>query len=183
MVSILLGVWNGGGVCCCCPAQCGGVARLTHPIAVLASTAVMPCIVSCQVCGVVSGGCVSVLFVWWGILCLLPPHSGGGWGHRGWWGVCCGGGWHGEGRAAVLLTPRRMLVSLVLCVVSPFRLRGGRVEWREWRVVCCPRVWIGFSPFILFSPLLHCLASPIFLPPFPSFVFSVTALLFSAASL
>ena len=27
MVSILVGVWNGGGVCCCCPAQCGGVAR------------------------------------------------------------------------------------------------------------------------------------------------------------
>lgn len=27
MVSILLGVWNGGGVCCCCPAQCSGVAR------------------------------------------------------------------------------------------------------------------------------------------------------------
>lgn len=28
MVSILLGVWNGGGVCCCCPAQCSGVARV-----------------------------------------------------------------------------------------------------------------------------------------------------------
>jgi len=27
MVSILLGVWNGGGVCCCCPARCGGAAR------------------------------------------------------------------------------------------------------------------------------------------------------------
>lgn len=27
MVSILLGVWNGGGVCCCCPAQCSGAAR------------------------------------------------------------------------------------------------------------------------------------------------------------
>lgn len=27
MVSILLGVWNGGGVYHCCPAQCGGVAR------------------------------------------------------------------------------------------------------------------------------------------------------------
>ena len=24
MVSILLGAWNGGGVCCCCPAQCVG---------------------------------------------------------------------------------------------------------------------------------------------------------------
>lgn len=27
MVSVLFGVWNGGGVCYCCPAQCGGVAR------------------------------------------------------------------------------------------------------------------------------------------------------------
>ena len=26
-MSILLGVWNGGGVCCCCPARCGGAAR------------------------------------------------------------------------------------------------------------------------------------------------------------
>lgn len=45
------------------------------------------------------GECASVVFVWWGILCALPPRSGGGWGR-------CGGGWHGEGRAAVLLTPR-----------------------------------------------------------------------------
>ena len=41
------------------------------------------------------GECVSVVFVWWGILCQLPPSS---W----WWvgpswmvGCCCGGGWHG----------------------------------------------------------------------------------------
>lgn len=27
MVSILLGVRNGGGVCCCCPARCSGVGR------------------------------------------------------------------------------------------------------------------------------------------------------------
>lgn len=53
MVSILLGVWNGGGVCCCCPAQCSGCGQCpTHPTAVLASTAVMSCTVPCQVCGV-----------------------------------------------------------------------------------------------------------------------------------
>lgn len=52
MVSILLGVWNGGGVCCCCPARCGGVARApAHPTAVLASTAVVSCTVRCRVCG------------------------------------------------------------------------------------------------------------------------------------
>lgn len=53
MVSIFLGVWNGGGVCCYCPAQCSGVDSCpTHPIAVLASTAVMSCTVTCRVCGV-----------------------------------------------------------------------------------------------------------------------------------
>lgn len=52
MVSILLGVWNGGGVLLLsCPVQwCGSCP--THPIAVLASIAVMLCTVLCQVCGV-----------------------------------------------------------------------------------------------------------------------------------
>lgn len=61
------------------PAQwCGSCT--THPIAVLASTAAR--VVHCYLLGVwcVGGECVSVLFVWWGILCPLPPHSGGGWG-------------------------------------------------------------------------------------------------------
>lgn len=52
MVSILLGVWSGGGVLLLpCPVQwCGSCP--THPIAVLASTAVMSHSVSCQVYGV-----------------------------------------------------------------------------------------------------------------------------------
>ena len=69
-----------------CPVQwCGSCP--THPIAVLISTAVMSCTVACRLwcCGV--GECVSVVFVWWGILCSPPPRRGGGWGHRGWWGV------------------------------------------------------------------------------------------------
>ena len=53
MVSIFLGVWNGGGVCCCCPAQCGGVARaLLIPLQcwrVLLSCRVL---FHCRVCGV-----------------------------------------------------------------------------------------------------------------------------------
>ena len=48
------------------------------------------------------------------------------------------GGMMGEGRWCCW-PPR-------LCVVSPFRLRGGPIEWREWWVVCCPRVRIGSSP-------------------------------------
>lgn len=49
MVSILLGVWNGGG--CAAAVLPSAVAWLcpTHPIAVLASTAVMSCTVPCQV--------------------------------------------------------------------------------------------------------------------------------------
>ena len=58
-------------------------------------------VTQCSLPGVwcVGGECVSVLFVWWGILCALPPHSGGGWGRRGWWGaVVVVGGMVIEGR-------------------------------------------------------------------------------------
>ena len=64
-------------------------------------------VVHCCLPGVwcVGGECVSVLFVWWGILCPLPPHVGGGWGHRRRAGGVVDGGWHGEGRAgAVMVT-------------------------------------------------------------------------------
>jgi len=91
MVSIHIGVWNGGGVCCCCPVQwCGSCP--THPIAVLASTAIMSCTVPRQVHGawVVSvclrrscGGVSSV---------RPPPRRGGGWGRRGWWDAVVVGG-------------------------------------------------------------------------------------------
>lgn len=59
--------------------------RPAHPSAVLASAAVVSCY--CSLPGVwCVGECVSVVFVWWGVLCLLPPCSGGGWGRRGWVG-------------------------------------------------------------------------------------------------
>ena len=45
-------------------------------------------------------------------------------------------------------------VSPVCVLASPFRLRGGPVEWREWWVVCCPRVRIGSLPFILSVPFV-----------------------------
>ena len=41
-------------------------------------------------------GCVSVLFVWWGILCPFPPRRGGWWGHCRRVGGIADGGWHGE---------------------------------------------------------------------------------------
>ena len=93
----------------------------------------------------VGGECVSVVFVWWGILCPPSPSS---W----WWvgpswmvGVCVVvvGGMVSEGR----LCCWRPLLSCAWC--PPFRLRGGPVEWRG--VVGCvlPRVRIGVS-------LSHC---------------------------
>lgn len=59
------------GVCCCCPAQCDGVAR-----ALLVPLQCWRVLLSCRalfLAGCVVCGCVSVVFVWWGILCLLPP--------------------------------------------------------------------------------------------------------------
>ena len=91
-------------------------------------------VVYCSLPGVwcVGGECTSVLFVWWGILCVLPPHSGGGWGHRGWRGAVADGGWHGEGRAGAVMLSLPSNVGVPVCVLaSPFRLRGVPVEWRE----------------------------------------------------
>ena len=136
-------------VCCCCPAQCSGVARaLLIPLQCWRVLQCVSCTVAYRVwcCGV--GECLCVLFVWWGILCPLPPRRGGGWGHRGRWGVVCGGGWHvGEGRqcwgrAAVLLTPRRMSVSPSACWCPHCRLPCGPIEWRGGG--CCDgRLRIG----------------------------------------
>ena len=126
----------------------------THPTAVLASTAVR--VVHRSLPGVrrVGSECASVLFSWWGILCPLPPRRGGGWGHRGWWGVVVVvGGMVRKGGWCDTAPP-------VLCVVSPFCLRGGPVEWREWRVLCClvfglgPPLHIVRSPRIVPVPLL-----------------------------
>lgn len=143
-----------------CPVQwCGSC--LTHPTAVLASTAAR--VVHCCLSGLVlwcGCGCLSVLLVWWGILCLLPPHSGGGWGHRGWWGGIADGGWHGEGRAAVLLTPRLVCGVPRLCAgVPPCRLPCGPIEWREWCVLCRPRVRVGSGTLRCSAPL-HVVRSP-----------------------
>nr|DAR67714.1 MAG TPA: hypothetical protein [Caudoviricetes sp.] len=73
--------------------------------------------VPCRVCGV-GGGCV------WcscgGVSSARsPPRRGGGWGRCGWWDGIADSGWHGDGRAAVLLTPRRMSASPVCVLVSP----------------------------------------------------------------
>lgn len=125
MVSILLGVWNGGGVYCCCPARCSGAARaLLIPLQCWRVLQCVSCTVPLPGVWCVGGECVSVVFVWWGILCLLPPRRGGGWGHHGWWGGMVDGGWHDEGRAAVLLTPR-LCVGVPLVVYPVALLNGG----------------------------------------------------------
>lgn len=140
------------------------------------------------------GECVSVVFVWWGILCPLPPRRGGGWGHRGGWGGMADGGWHGGGRAAVLLdSPSNVGVpSFSIGVPSLVRsvamLKGG-----VWCVLCCPVFGLGLAPCIVRSPrivpvpLLSCVAVFVWVekcgvwivPRLSSsvFVFAVTALL------
>lgn len=137
-----------------CPVQwCGSYP--THPTALPVSTAVMSCAVPLPGVWCVGGECVSVLFVWWGILCSPSPSQ---W----WWvgplwmvGCRCGGGWHGEGRAVVLLTPRRMAASpsRVWCP-PPVRvvvlLNGG-----VWWVVCCPVFGLGSPLRIVPVPLCH----------------------------
>ena len=114
-----------------CPVQwCGSCP--THPHC---SAGEYCChVVYCSLPGVWVVGMWCVLFVWWGILCPLPPRRGGGWGHRGWWGAVVDGGvaWWRKGGCVAGLP--------VLCVVSPLCLCGGPVEWREWCVLCCPLV-------------------------------------------
>ena len=63
MVSILLGVWNCGGVCCYCPAQCSGVARV-----LFVSLQCWRVLLSCRVMFLVGGCGVCVVSV---CLCCL----------------------------------------------------------------------------------------------------------------
>ena len=155
----------------CRPVQwCGSCP--THPTAVLISVAVVSCTVPCQMLWCVGGGRLSVLFVWWGILCLLPPHVGGGWGRCGWWAaVVVAGGMVNEGR--LCCWPPRLVCSVPrLCVGVPFvvypvALLNGGVCW-----CVLSRVRIGSSPSRCLVPLvLSC-------PPY-----IVSLLLFSLPSL
>ena len=104
--------------------QCSGVAR-----ALLIPLQCWRVLLSCRAlffaryCAVVWCGVVCVVFVWWGILCPLPPRRGGGWGHRGWWGaVVVVGGMVSEGRLCCWL-PR--FVRGVPLVVHPVVLLNG----------------------------------------------------------
>lgn len=130
-----------------CPVQwCGSCP--THPTAVLASNAVMSCTVLCQVLRCVGVRVCAVVFVWWGILCLLPPR-------RGWWvglswmvgGVVVVGGMVREG-GSVTDSPSnvgvpRLCVGVPLVVYSVVSLKGGSG-------VCCAALCrIG-------SGILHC---------------------------
>lgn len=174
MVSILLGVWNGGGVCCCCAAQCSGAAR-----ALLTPLQCWRLLLSCRalfLAGVwcVGGGCVSVLFVWWGILCPLPPSQwwrvGPSWmvgWYSGWWVA-----WRKKGGCAAGLPVECWRPPSVcwrppsVCSVVP--LNGGSgVLLCCPPVSCCPcllrsvlRLRIGSGTRIVQSPLvLHSLVS------------------------
>lgn len=116
----------------------------------------MSCAVHCRVCGV---WVVSVFLrsLCGGVSSVCPPLvvvEGGAIvdGGAPSWMV---GGMVREGRLCCR-PPRRMLVSPVCVLASPFRSLSGPVEWREWRA-CCPPVSDGVLSFALSS-------SPPFLP-------------------
>ena len=127
----------------------------THPIAVLASTAVMSCTVLCQVCGVwVVGVCL-----WCSCGGVSSVHSpltlvvGGAIVDGGVlsWMV---GGMVSEGRLCCWY-PRRMSVSPVCVLASPFRLCDGPVEWRVWCVVVLPPLSRIVPVFFMVFPVFE----------------------------
>ena len=169
MVSILLGVWNGGGVWCllsCLVQWCGSCP--TRPTAVLASIAVR--VVHCSIAG--CGVWVVCVCLWCscgGVSSVHPPpRRGGGWGHCGWWGaVVVVGGIVSEGRQCYWL-PVECWRPPFVCWRPPCRLPCGPIEWRGGVVMPCLRIGSGS---------LHCPAPFVLSSPPSSFVFAVTALL------
>lgn len=154
MVSILVGAVCGMAVVCTAVVLPGavGVARaLLIPLQCWRVLQFVSCTVPLPGVWCVGGGRVSVLFVWWGILCLPPPRRGGGWGRRGRWGGIADGGWHCEGRAAVLLASPSSVDVPSVCWRPPLCLRGGPVEWRGGVVPLSRVVLVLFAVFPVFE--------------------------------
>jgi len=119
MVSILLGVWNGGGECCCCPAQCSGMARA--PLVPLQYWRVLQC-VSCTVLCQVGGVWVVSVCLWCscgGVSSVRSPPR------RGWWvGLSwMVGGMVSEGRSRCW--PPRLVCGVPPSICVVVLLNGG----------------------------------------------------------
>ena len=85
-------------------------------------------VVHCSLLGVwcVGGECVSVLFVWWGILCSPPPR-------RGWWvGVSQKGGCVAAVVGGIVSEGRLCAGLPVLCVVSPVCVLASPLSFTLW---------------------------------------------------
>lgn len=133
MVSILLGVWNGGGVCCCGPAQCSGVARaLLIPLQCWRVLLSCRALFHCRVCGVrVVSVCPCCLCG--GVSSSTPPlvvvEGGAVAEGRGVLRVV--GGMVSEGR--LCCWPPRLVRGVPLVVYSVVLLNGG-----GGGLCCCP---------------------------------------------
>ena len=109
---------------------------------------------------------VCVVFVWWGILCLFPPRSAGGWGRRGWWGgMTRWGGIVMEGRWCRWLPLLSLLSSPSACWCPPRGSLGGLVEWRGAVRCSVPRLEVGSGTFVLFYLSSYCSTSLHIVPP------------------
>lgn len=149
MVSILLGVWNGGGrVCCCCPAQCSGVAR---PL--LIPLQCWRVLLSCRAlslagyCGVwVVGVCLCCLCGGVSSVCSPLAVVEGG--------AVVDGGWHGDEGRLCCWPPRLVCgvpllcvgVPLVVCWVAVLNGGSGVLSW-------CPVFGLGPALYISMLPL------------------------------
>ena len=164
MVSILLGVWNGGGVCCCCPAQCSGAAH-TLLVPLQCWRVLLSCralfLAGCVVCG------------WWVCVCAVrvvgyplcaPPR-------RGWWagplqkgGVCAAmvGGMVGEGRLCCWPPPSCVWCPRLCVGAPPCRSPLWPIEWRGG-VCVMPCLRIGSGTLHCAAPL-HIVCSPRIVP-------------------
>lgn len=159
------GVWNGGGVCCCQSAP----VRVAQPASRSSQCSTR------QYCGHTAYCSLSSHAMW--VVSICPRSLCGGVSSDNPPLLVVGGVAITEGRApcgvvgGMVMEGRWCYWRPVCVLLSPFRLRGGPVEWLWWCVPWCPRLWIGAPLSYCLAPSLCCSAPPcIILVSLPSCV-------------